>query len=121
MTIQYQYRRDTSANWTANNTTLAVGEPGYEIDTGRLKIGTGSTPWNSLAYTSVNPAGSNTNVIFNGSGSFAANASFSFNQATTTLTIGNSSVNTSMSNTGIAINGVAVPSIVTMLTYNLAF
>ena len=51
-------RRDTAANWTANNPTLAAGEFGHETDTGKLKLGNGSTAWNSLGYqsnvTSVN-------------------------------------------------------------------
>lgn len=40
-------RRDTAANWTSSNPTLAVGEIGYETDTGKLKIGNGSA-WNSI-------------------------------------------------------------------------
>lgn len=43
-----QVRRDTAANWTSVNPTLASGEIGLETDTGRYKIGNGSTPWNSL-------------------------------------------------------------------------
>lgn len=45
-------RRDTAANWSnpSNNPILASGEPGYETDTGKLKIGNGSTVWNSLPY-----------------------------------------------------------------------
>lgn len=50
MVVQIQTRRDTAANWTANNPILAAGEKGYETDTGKLKIGDGSTAWNSLAY-----------------------------------------------------------------------
>jgi hypothetical protein len=57
-------RRDTAANWTANNPTLGSGELGGETDTGKIKLGNGSTAWNSLAYqggvTSVN---GNTGVI----------------------------------------------------------
>ena len=45
-----QLRRDTAANWTSTNPTLAAGQPGYETDTGRIKIGNGSTAWTSLAY-----------------------------------------------------------------------
>ncbi len=45
-----QVRRDTEANWTAANPILAQGELGYEIDTGKLKIGDGATAWNSLDY-----------------------------------------------------------------------
>jgi hypothetical protein len=46
-----QLRRDTAANWTSTNPTLSAGEMGFETDTGKLKIGTGSTAWTSLAYT----------------------------------------------------------------------
>ena len=43
-------RRDTAANWTTANPTLAAGEPGLETDTLRLKFGDGTTAWTSLAY-----------------------------------------------------------------------
>ena len=45
-----QQRRDTAANWTSNNPTLAAGEIGFETDTKKLKIGDGTTAWTSLAY-----------------------------------------------------------------------
>ncbi len=45
-----QVRRDTAANWTSGNPTLSAGEPGFETDTGKVKVGDGSTAWNSLAY-----------------------------------------------------------------------
>lgn len=45
-----QVRRDVSANWSVKNPTLASGEFGYELDTVRLKIGDGVTPWNFLDY-----------------------------------------------------------------------
>jgi hypothetical protein len=45
-----QYRRDTAANWTAVNPTLASGEPGYETNTGQFKIGDGTTAWDELPY-----------------------------------------------------------------------
>lgn len=50
MAKRIQSRRDTAANWTASNPTLADGEFGYEKDTKRLKIGDGVTAWNALAY-----------------------------------------------------------------------
>lgn len=50
MAVQIQLRNDTAANWTAANPTLAAGEAGIETDTGKMKIGTGSTAWSSLAY-----------------------------------------------------------------------
>lgn len=43
-------RRDTAANWTAENPTLLAGELALETDTGYWKVGDGSTAWNSLAY-----------------------------------------------------------------------
>jgi len=50
MASQIQLRRDTAANWTSVNPTLAQGELGVETDTGKIKLGTGSTAWNSLSY-----------------------------------------------------------------------
>lgn len=47
---QIQFRRGTAAGWTSANPTLAAGEVGYETDTGYMKVGNGSTAWNSLAY-----------------------------------------------------------------------
>jgi len=44
-------RRDTSSNWTSGNAVLAAGEIGYETNTGKFKIGNGSTAWTSLAYS----------------------------------------------------------------------
>jgi len=46
-----QQRRDTASNWTAQNPTLLAGELGYETDTGKWKVGTGSAVWTALAYT----------------------------------------------------------------------
>lgn len=50
MALQLQIRRDTAANWTSVNPTLAQGELGYELDTGKVKVGDGSTAWASLSY-----------------------------------------------------------------------
>jgi hypothetical protein len=50
---QIQTRRGTAASWTSTNPTLAAGEFGYETDTGKFKIGNGSTAWASLAYTAA--------------------------------------------------------------------
>lgn len=45
-----QIRRDTAANWTSANPTLAQGELGLETDTLKVKAGDGSTAWNSASY-----------------------------------------------------------------------
>lgn len=66
-----QLRRDTAANWSTNNPTPSAGEPCFETDTGKLKIGDGSTKYNDLAYQGgggdVTADGDNT---FKGSNTF---------------------------------------------------
>lgn len=51
-----QFKAATENQWNTNNPVLASGEPGYESDTGRFKIGNGSN-WNSTNYTAVVPSG----------------------------------------------------------------
>lgn len=46
-------RRGTSVEWTTANPTLAEGEFGYETNTGKLKVGNGTSGWTALAYTSL--------------------------------------------------------------------
>jgi len=50
MAIQLQLRRDSAANWTSANPTLLEGEIGYELDTGSMKVGDGTSDWATLAY-----------------------------------------------------------------------
>lgn len=47
-----QLRRDTAANWAANDPTPAEGEMCYESDTDKLKIGDGVNAYSVLAYFS---------------------------------------------------------------------
>ena len=56
MAVIIQLRRDTAANWTSNNPTLAAGELAIETDTDFYKIGDGATAWTSLGYSSL-PSG----------------------------------------------------------------
>ena len=48
MSTIFKLRRDTAANWSSNNPTLAEGELGYDKTNVYLKIGDGTTAWNSL-------------------------------------------------------------------------
>jgi len=50
MANRIQLRRGSAQEWSNVNPTLAIGELGIEIDTGRIKIGDGVTAWNSLRY-----------------------------------------------------------------------
>lgn len=48
-------KRASTEIWESLNPILKYGEPGYEKDNGKLKIGDGITPWNNLSYlTDVN-------------------------------------------------------------------
>jgi hypothetical protein len=50
MATKIQVRRDSAADWNTLNPTLSEGEIGYETDTGKFKIGNGSTLWSALDY-----------------------------------------------------------------------
>ena len=50
MATKIQVRRDTSSNWTSTNPILAAGEIGFETNTGKFKIGNGSSVWSALDY-----------------------------------------------------------------------
>ena len=48
MATIFKLRRDTATNWSSENPTLADGELGFDKTNTYLKIGDGSTAWNSL-------------------------------------------------------------------------
>lgn len=58
---QIKLRRDTSANFTSKNPVLGVGEPAYETDTKKLKIGDGTTAYTQLEYFTAG-GGSSTDI-----------------------------------------------------------
>lgn len=43
-------RRDTDANWAAEDPVLLAGEMAISTDSRRYKVGDGSTAWSSLSY-----------------------------------------------------------------------
>ena len=49
-THTYQLKRGTAERWMTLNPVLRQGEPGFEYDKNRLKIGDGFTPWSALPY-----------------------------------------------------------------------
>jgi hypothetical protein len=51
MPTEIRIRRGKKAFWESENPILHDGEPGFERDTRKLKIGDGSTPWNDLPYS----------------------------------------------------------------------
>ena len=54
MSTIFKLRRDTAANWSSNNPTLADGELGFDKTNVYLKIGDGTTAWNSLGQFTQN-------------------------------------------------------------------
>lgn len=49
-TYTFQLRRGLVAEWIEENPILRAGEPGYEYETGNIKVGNGVTPWTGLDY-----------------------------------------------------------------------
>lgn len=50
--VRFRVRQETAANWSASNPVLAAGEPGLELDTGKIKYGDGVRNWAALPYSS---------------------------------------------------------------------
>lgn len=53
VTWQIQLRQDTAANWSSSNPVLAIGELGLDTTNWIVKVGNGSTAWNSLTVALV--------------------------------------------------------------------
>lgn len=45
-----QLKRGRASSWAALNPVLSPGEPGFEINTGKMKIGNGVDEWLDLKY-----------------------------------------------------------------------
>lgn len=50
MNSKFYFKRGKAASWTKQNILLGPGEPGFELDTGKLKVGNGVDKWNDLPY-----------------------------------------------------------------------
>jgi len=64
METRIQIRRDTASHWTHNNPVLALGEMGFDTTNRQIRVGDGTTPWNSLEILSSGPA---TGISYNNS------------------------------------------------------
>lgn len=82
MSVRIKLRRDTSANWKTVNPVPVEGEPCFETDTGKLKIGDGINPYNSLAYFA---GGSSGDVTAAGDNTFTGANTFEGRHITTTF------------------------------------
>lgn len=48
--VRIVFKKKLASEWANENPILMDGEPGFEKDTGRMKIGTGTHTWNQLPY-----------------------------------------------------------------------
>lgn len=103
-----QFRRGTAGagatQWT--DQVLYAGEVGFETDTGKFKIGDGTTAWNSLGYASVLPSELNELVDDRVNGLLVAGTgiALSYNDSGNSLT-----VNTNLTaGSGISISGATI-------------
>lgn len=68
MAVQIEIRRGSAANWASTNPIPAQGEPCYETDTRRQKIGDGILHYNNLPYSqNIEKRGLVSAVSFSGS------------------------------------------------------
>lgn len=49
-----QLKRGKSSSWITLNPILKPGEPGFEVDSGKIKIGNGIDNWGALPYVGEN-------------------------------------------------------------------
>ena len=110
MTTRIKLRRDTAANWTENDPVLALGEPGLETDTRKIKYGDGTSTWTVLEYSAGGveigidgqiTIGDTTST--GASNSIAIGTDTGIGQAWSTVALGNNAGNSGQSPSGIAI------------------
>ena len=113
MADKIQIRRDTASNWTSVNPTLASGEIGFETDTTKLKVGTGSTAWTSLGYYTLGTTGyaALAGATFTGA---VSGTNFTGSGTVTGATVTGTTVNAS---TQLQIGGTAITASAAELNY----
>ena len=70
-TVKVDIRRDSASDFDESNPLLKAGEPGFETDTYRLKIGDGTSLWRVLPY--INSGHDETDRVGMGTSSPSAN------------------------------------------------
>lgn len=95
MGVKIQLLRGTAVSFSGSNPILSAGQPAFESDTYKLKIGDGTTPWNSLSYFGGGATYSEETVEDLLGNSFlvaGTGIGLSYNDAGNTLTISTSGV-----------------------------
>jgi len=60
--VVFRFREGPAVEWTFKNPILALGEPGFEVDTGKFKIGDGFNKWLDLEYFIPGAGGGGSNL-----------------------------------------------------------
>jgi hypothetical protein len=110
MTSRMQQRRDTAANWTSNNPTLAAGEFGIETDTKKLKTGDGTTAWNSLAYAATGTVTSITAGTGLSGGTISSSGTIAIDSTVATLTGSQTLTNKTLTSPTLTTPALGTPS-----------
>jgi hypothetical protein len=114
MASRIQLRRGSSQDWTTTNPLLSEGEVGFEVDSGKFKIGNGSSLWSSLEYFGGEVDLSGYLTTSSASTTYLTQSTFSSFTTNNNLTIGASEymtqggVNRILSGTGSGISGQIV-------------
>ena len=61
--VTLKFRRGTTSEWTATTRTLTAGEPGFDLTSGVLKIGDGTSMWENLPAFRASPILTETSSI----------------------------------------------------------
>ncbi len=112
--VRFRVRQDSAANWSASNPVLAAGEPGLELDTGKIKYGDGVRNWATLPYSSgvalgtTTPPAAGTGAV--GTSTLAARADHTHSLPTapsfqSVSTTGDATVGGSLTVTGALVGG----------------
>lgn len=64
MKSKFYFKRGNAETWAKKNILLGPGEPGFELDTGKLKVGDGVHAWNDLPYLAENEIKNEINKYF---------------------------------------------------------
>ena len=102
-------RRDTAANFTSVNPTLALGEIAYETDTRNLKVGDGATAWTALPY--INPYRAGTAAAPTSNTVMGSGAGVALTSATNNTIIGGAAgaqLTTGSTNTAVGVDALGI-------------
>jgi hypothetical protein len=112
--VRLQFRRDAASVWAQVNPVLEGGEPGFESDTGKFKIGDGARNWSQLPYASAADLSNALPAVIGaataGTSALAARADHSHAlpatlEATTISATGNATIGGSLTVTGPLVGG----------------